>query len=627
MSKKLVLNPLTGQFDLIDQVTATAAGSAPNSAGVSISADNAVTLQPADASNPGIISTGAQAIAGSKTFSAVTYTDGGIDLSTSGTLSLGTSANATTINIGHSGATVNILGTTLYENVSELAVTDPLITINKSGAAGSGANSGIEINENNVITGYAETSADRNSWILKAPNTAGVATITPGTSGITIAGSITGGTTSGTNTGDQTITLTSDVTGTGTGSFAATIAANAVTNAKAAQMSANTLKGNNTGSTANASDLTVSQAQTLLSVPTSSSPLALNAGGTGTSAASAGAALNALMPSQGAHAGQFLVTDGTNPAWVSAASQPYELNNLGLSVSVASNALTIALKQSDGSTDPSTALGGVVGIGFRSSTASSGAYTVRFASSALSLVVPSGATLGSGSGVTQFYYVYAIDNAGAIELAVAGSKLFDDAALQNTTAISSSSNAGNVLYSTTARTAVPVRLIGRFKVNEATAGTWATTPSDLTVKNANIDIIYSSYVSTSSSVKTPVASPTWLSMSGNAVVLTPGTWLIVGKIYFSYNPSGAGYSYFDAMYSATNGTDTSTAPTGISLDAGNHSAITDFPTGTFNQMMLNLMPVRYTTATTITIYLVPYANMTTPANARVTAFIYAERLR
>jgi hypothetical protein len=59
------------------------------------------------------------------------------------------------------------------------------------------------------------------------------------------------------------------------------IANNAVTNATLAQMPATTIKGNNSGSTANASDLSVAQAQSLLSIPTASSPLSASAGGTG----------------------------------------------------------------------------------------------------------------------------------------------------------------------------------------------------------------------------------------------------------------------------------------------------------------------------------------------------------
>ena len=56
---------------------------------------------------------------------------------------------------------------------------------------------------------------------------------------------------------------TGDVTNTA-GALALTIAANAVTNAKAAQMATLTLKGNKTGSTANAADLTVAEVQGML---------------------------------------------------------------------------------------------------------------------------------------------------------------------------------------------------------------------------------------------------------------------------------------------------------------------------------------------------------------------------
>lgn len=65
---------------------------------------------------------------------------------------------------------------------------------------------------------------------------------------------------------DNATALTGDVTASGSGSVVATIAANAVTNAKAAQMAANTLKGNATAVTATAQDLTVAQVQTLLRI-------------------------------------------------------------------------------------------------------------------------------------------------------------------------------------------------------------------------------------------------------------------------------------------------------------------------------------------------------------------------
>lgn len=81
------------------------------------------------------------------------------------------------------------------------------------------------------------------------------------------------GTSSGTNTGDNSVNtlysgLVSNATHTGdvTGATALTIANNVVSNAKLAQMTANTFKANNTGATANATDITPAQAKTLLAI-------------------------------------------------------------------------------------------------------------------------------------------------------------------------------------------------------------------------------------------------------------------------------------------------------------------------------------------------------------------------
>lgn len=156
---------------------------APNPA-----SNRTVTIPDAGADSSVVLTESTQTINGAKTFSSTVNTDGGIDVTaTAGTdtLTIG-GTNADVINIGHSGITVNIVGTTINQTVTNLNVTDKNITLNSGGALGSGATSGIDVEENGSITGYVEVSGDRNSWELKAPNTAGVATITPGVSGITI---------------------------------------------------------------------------------------------------------------------------------------------------------------------------------------------------------------------------------------------------------------------------------------------------------------------------------------------------------------------------------------------------------------------------------------------------------
>lgn len=174
-------------------------------------------------------------------------------------------------------------------------------------------------------------------------------------------------------------------------------------------------------------------------------------------------------------------------------SNHYSMENLAIATSVAANALTVALKNKAGS-DPSA--GDSVQIAFRSSTATSGVFVTRTVSSSLSVVVSSGSTLGHTSSVDQYVYVYAIDNAGTVELAVSGSRLFDEGTLYNTTAEGGSGSADSLttLYSTTARTGVAVRLIGRIKSNQATAGTWASSPTEISTNISDKFIICRSYI-------------------------------------------------------------------------------------------------------------------------------------
>jgi len=164
-------------------------------------------------------------------------------------------------------------------------------------------------------------------------------------------------------------------------------------------------------------------------------------------------------------------------------SQSYEMANLGLATSVGSSALTIAVKQADGSTDPASGTGAVK-IGFRSSTLTSGAYNQRTVTGALSLVISSGSTLGQIDTKASRIYVYAIDNAGTIELA-ASSTFYEENQVISTSAEGGAGAAVSrtVIYSTTARTNVPFRLIGTIDNTQTTAGTWASAGTVVAVGN------------------------------------------------------------------------------------------------------------------------------------------------
>lgn len=118
---------------------------------------------------------------GSSSFAYANFFASNLDTgSANTTLAIG-SANATIINIGRTGAIVNILGAVNTITTTNTEVTDALVTFNKNGLAASGSNSGFEIEEGGAIAGYAKTSTggaslpvSRETFLVKSPARAGI---------------------------------------------------------------------------------------------------------------------------------------------------------------------------------------------------------------------------------------------------------------------------------------------------------------------------------------------------------------------------------------------------------------------------------------------------------------------
>ena len=139
-----------------------------------------------------------------------------------------------------------------------------------------------------------------------------------------------------------------------------------------------------------------------------------------------------------------------------------------ITASVASSAMTVTLNPTS--------------LDFRATPLTSGTVNTRTVATAISVVVPSTATLGTVSTIQSRIVVLALDNAGTIELAVvniSGGTNLDETTLISTTAISAAATSATVVYSTTARTSLPFRVVGFIQSTQATAGTWVTAPSTI----------------------------------------------------------------------------------------------------------------------------------------------------
>lgn len=153
-----------------------------------------------------------------------------------------------------------------------------------------------------------------------------------------------------------------------------------------------------------------------------------------------------------------------------------QISNANFVLSVASKILTIALKTKAG-TDPS--ISDPVVIGFRSATAASGNFELRTVTGALSLAVPSTATLGFANAEANLIHFGFLDNDGTVELAVSkDGSVWNEDRVASSTAIDTSADSAVVIYSTSARSSKAIRLAGVALITTgATAGEWDNAPT------------------------------------------------------------------------------------------------------------------------------------------------------
>jgi hypothetical protein len=165
-----------------------------------------------------------------------------------------------------------------------------------------------------------------------------------------------------------------------------------------------------------------------------------------------------------------------------AGSAPSTATNFTISTTRGSSAETIALKTVAGS-DPSAT--DPIRLAFRSATAGTGTYSILTITSALSLTVSSGSTLGASSNVPFRVWLVCFNDAGTARLGIVNTQISDGIFyLQDDLLLSSTAEGGagaadsaGVIYTGTAVSSKAFRVLGYLEYTLATAGTWDTAPS------------------------------------------------------------------------------------------------------------------------------------------------------
>jgi len=196
------------------------------------------------------------------------------------------------------------------------------------------------------------------------------------------------------------------------------------------------------------------------------------------------------------------------------------IENHSLAAAASVGALTVDLETQAAAT-PSA--GSPVRISHLNATLATGTYDIRSAVVDTDVVIPSTATLGFVDGDDARVHVYSIDNAGTIELAVAGSRTFDESELHTTVAITTGSDLGTTLYSTTLRSNVTIRYLGFIQIDAiTTAGTW-TAPDEIRLHQGQ-QSAEERLEAELTATTTTVTADTEIDVTGASLPLRAGTW-------------------------------------------------------------------------------------------------------
>lgn len=196
----------------------------------------------------------------------------------------------------------------------------------------------------------------------------------------------------------------------------------------------------------------------------------------------------------------------------------FSMVNGTLTATVAASALTIAIKTKAG-TDPSAT--DPVLVLFRNATAGTGDYTVISITAATSLVISSGSTMGTISAILNRLWIVGFNDAGTFRIGAINLSTFveiGDDVIASSTAEggAGAADSAGVYYTGTAVTSKAMRVLGYVESTQATAGTWATSPSKVQIVSAIFNtkpprLISGTSIATTSGTSHDFTVPTWVS--------------------------------------------------------------------------------------------------------------------